>query len=217
MTPKSDSEASAVELQSDPIQLPLVVDSQWKRLNFDIECQQKTNWCWAALAASVARYYHPSSTVTQCEIANGELRRNDCCKSLALTDCDPCNVIGFLMSSLFRVGSLEKWAVRRPATSKRLQKQIRRNIQEDIREEIDQERPLCARIVRPAGGGHFIAIFGYASEATHDGCDKPQIVGVAVADPLLGESDVDWEDFPMRYYTGAVYTDSYYTKGKGKT
>jgi hypothetical protein len=217
MTLGSESEASAVELESDPIQLSLVVDSRWKRLDFNIEYQQKTNWCWAALAASIKRFYHPSSTVTQCEIANGELRRKDCCKSLAASDHDPCNVIGFLMSSLFRVDCFEKWIVRRPTTSKRLQKEIRRKVQEDIREEIDHERPLCARIFRPAGGGHFIAIFGYASELAHDVCDKPQIVGVAVADPLLGETDIDWDDFPTRYYTGAVYTDSYYTKAKGET
>ncbi len=74
---------------------------RWHRLDFWMQHQQQTNWCWAAVATSVSHFFNPASTWTQCAVANGELNRNDCCGSGAS---GPCNVYGFLGSSLTRVG-----------------------------------------------------------------------------------------------------------------
>ncbi|QIO98822.1 papain-like cysteine protease family protein [Bradyrhizobium symbiodeficiens] len=184
----------------EPVQLASINKSNWKQLNFNLQYQEKTNWCWAALAVSVAKSYDASAKYTQCEVANGELNRTDCCE-----DCqgDPCNVFGYLMSSLYRVQHFEVWHVRRPRKSRRLASQVRHKIEAEIITEINRGRPLCARIAWVGGGAHFVAIYGYAAEAELD--------AVAVADPWWGLSDMDWIDFPVRYRMGASYTDSYHT------
>jgi len=46
----------------------------WHLLDFSMQQQDQTNWCWAAVAASVVRYYHADTQWTQCRIAEGELR-----------------------------------------------------------------------------------------------------------------------------------------------
>ena len=76
----------------------------WDRLSFQMQAQQQTNWCWAAVSTSVSHYYDASSTWTQCEVANGELSRTDCCAGGASTSC---NVYGTLDTSLSRVGHLD--------------------------------------------------------------------------------------------------------------
>ncbi|WP_456763885.1 papain-like cysteine protease family protein [Bradyrhizobium sp. USDA 4463] len=185
----------------DPIKLGSVHDSTWKALDFHLEYQEKTNWCWAALAVSVAKTYVSSGKYSQCEIANGELGRTDCCKQ---DKDEPCNVFGYLMSSLNRLDRFEQWNVRRPEKSERLRLQVRDAIQAEFRSEIDQGRPLCARIAWLGGGAHFVAIYGYAGDTEVD--------AVAIADPWWGLSDIDWSDFPALYRMGAVYTDSYHTR-----
>jgi len=194
MTLIADQDAFSVTSTCVPIELPPLTKSAWRLLDFHIQYQRKTNWCWAAVAASVAHFYQSSSNITQCNIANGQLGRNDCCDC---NDREKCNVYGYLMSSLFRVGHFDKWTARRPATATQ------------TREEIDGARPLCARIVWDGGGAHLVTIKGYAGKPTsgEDDC------GLAIADPWWGLSDIDIEDFPRGYINCGTWTDSYYTKG----
>jgi hypothetical protein len=200
MSSLAEESGRILDLPCEPIKLASIHQSNWKVLNFNIQYQEKTNWCWAALAVSVANFYDCSAKYTQCEIANGELDRTDCCKT---SPEDPCNVLGYLMSSLYRVNHFETWHVRRPEKSKRLTRQVRRKIEAEIKGEINHGRPLCARIIWVGGGAHFVAVYGYAAD--------PEFDAVAIADPWWGLSDVDWDDFPIRYRIGAVYTDSYHT------
>ncbi|MET4455462.1 papain-like cysteine protease family protein [Bradyrhizobium sp. RT3b] len=197
----TDQNEQIVSANCESVKLTSVHASTWKALDFHLEYQEKTNWCWAALALSVAKTYDPSTPYSQCEIANGELDRVDCCNQ---GKDDPCNVFGYLMSSLNRVDHFEKWNIRRPKKSKRLAHQVRHEIRAEIRSEIDNGRPICARIVWKGGGAHFISIYGYAADTEFD--------AVAIADPWWGLSDIDWIDFPAHYRFGAVYTDSYHTR-----
>jgi hypothetical protein len=194
MTPKPASNALIFDPQCCPIELPSVPGSEWHALRFDMQQQEKSNWCWAAVAASIARFFRPADTVTQCSIANGELRRNDCCG-----DCegDRCNVPGYMMSSLYRVGHFKKWLARQPPR------------RQQIAQEVDGSRPLCARVVWQGGGSHYLTIVGYAKPAD---TLPDHITGVAVADPWFGLSDIDYADFPKRYAIGGICTDSYYTR-----
>lgn len=194
MTPKPANNALIFDPQCCPIELPSVQGSEWHTLHLDMQQQEKSNWCWAAVAASVARFFRPADTVTQCSIANGELRRSDCCEDC---DGDPCNVSGYMMSSLYRVGHFRKWLARRPPH------------QRQIVEEVDDSRPLCARVVWQGGGSHYLTIVGYAKPA---GTLPHCMTGVAVADPWFGLSDIDYADFPKRYAIGGIATDSYYTR-----
>lgn len=187
------SSASAFDHACSPIPPPSVLAQNWEVLAFEIQLQERTFWCWAAVAASVAYYYDSSSAFTQCSIASGELR-TDCACSGKIPDPDPCNVYGYLMSSLFRVGHFAKWIARRPATSSQ------------IHAEIGGGRPLCARIVWDGGGAHLVVIAGYADK------DSENVGGLAVADPWWGLSDIDFDDFPNGYVNCGSCTDNYYTK-----
>jgi hypothetical protein len=44
----------------------------WHRLDFTMQHQQQTNWCWAAVSTSVALFYDPVSTWTQCAVASAK-------------------------------------------------------------------------------------------------------------------------------------------------
>ncbi|MBX9648357.1 MAG: hypothetical protein K2X57_15040 [Xanthobacteraceae bacterium] len=196
MTPKPASNILIFEPQCYPIDLPSVTGRQWHALRFDMEQQEKSNWCWAAVAASVAHFFRPADPVKQCSIANGELRRSDCCANCDGAD-DPCNVPGYMMSSLYRVGHFRKWLARQAPGPGQIEKEFHRGY------------PLCARVVWNGGGSHYLTIVGYAKPA-----DSPSdcMTGVAVADPWFGLSDIDYADFPKRYAIGGICTDSYYTR-----
>jgi len=159
---------------------------QWQRLDFHMQYQQQRNWCWAAVATSVAQFYDPASAWTQCALANGELGRDDCCGPGAS---GPCNVYGYLDSSLDRVGRLDHWS---PGTATFAQSQA----------ETDGGRPLGVRTAWSGGGSHFLCIIGY------------QIIDnmLAVDDPFFGRSDVDYATFAGSYQGSGKWTDTYYTR-----
>lgn len=189
---------SALDLGCAPIELPNL-QQNWHVLDFENLQQERTMWCWAAVAANVARYYDPQTKFTQCSVASGELMQ-DCSCNGATPDPDPCNVYGYLMSSLFRVGHFAKWVALRPAAA------------DEIKGEITQMRPLCARILWNGGGAHLVVISGYA-ESNIAGSEVPSVSGVAIADPWWGQSDIDFEDFPALYVNCGRCTDNYYTAG----
>ena len=194
----SPENPSAFAFDSTPIELSADVQENWYVLDFEIQQQERTKWCWAAVAASVARYYDPLSEFTQCSVASGELMQNCCCSD-PKPDPDPCNVYGYLMSSLFRVGHFKKWVAQRPANA------------DEIIGEIGPQRPLCARIVWNGGGAHLVVIAGYAARNAPMAGESP-ISGLAIADPWWGLSDINFEDFPSGYANCGRCTDNYYTK-----
>jgi Papain-like cysteine protease AvrRpt2 len=157
----------------------------WHRLDFAMQHQQQTNWCWAAVATSVSLFYDPASTWTQCAVANSELGRTDCCGTGAS---GPCNVYGFLGSSLTTVGHLDHQTGSTSTFG-------------DVQTEIDAGRPLCARTAWSGGGAHFLAIIGYRI------FDEM----LAVDDPWYGKSDVSYATFTSSYQGSGSWTHSYFT------
>jgi hypothetical protein len=160
---------------------------RWDRLNFQMQPQQESNWCWAAVSTSVASYYDATSTWTQCSVANGELGRSDCCGSGAGT---ACNVYGFLASALQRVGHLDHWDGN-AATF------------QAVDDEVDAGRPLGIRVAWSGGGAHFLAVIGYLEDAVNY---------VAVDDPIYGKSDLTYDTLKTSYQGTGTWTHSYYTK-----
>ncbi len=111
------------------------------RLNFNIQQQTQTNWCWAALSASVGNYYRTGSW-TQCGVANAELGRSTCCSQPG-----PCNVYGYLDSALRTTGSyggMREDRMQMPA----------------IENQIGMGRPVGLRCAWYGGGAHFLTIYG---------------------------------------------------------
>ena len=114
-------------------------------LIFTMQAQQQSNWCWAAVSTSISHFYDSTSSWTQCEVANTQLGRTDCCGAGAS---GACNVYGYLDLGLQEVGHfdhLQNGTVTFQA----------------LRNEIVASRPLGIRVAQWSGGGaHFIAAIG---------------------------------------------------------
>lgn len=163
-----------------------------RTLPFLMETQEHSNWCWSAVAVSVARFYPPFATIAQCTLASLELNTDVCC-----TNPELCDVQHTLETSLQQVGHFNDMVfdpLEFAATET----------------EINGERPLGCRIgwFGGGGGGHFVVIHG-TSRDTSSGSLKQW---VAVADPKFGPSDYLIEDFTNAYRQEGAWTHSYLTQ-----
>jgi hypothetical protein len=151
---------------------------------FQMQPQQESNWCWAAVSVSVERYFVPQSTLTQCQVAGKLLGHNDCCLGSAA-----CNQPAFLEDALADAG---RPAVIKPPLAFA-----------DVRQQIDAGKPVCARIAWDGGTrGHFVVICGYQQLPTGE-----QLV--EVADPFYAGSKVDFNEFATSYQGSGQWTDAY--------
>jgi Papain-like cysteine protease AvrRpt2 len=116
-------------------------------LGFAIQSQPQSNWCWAAVSTSVARFYDSSSSWTQCTVADQALRRNDCCAGGA-SDPQKCNKPWYLDRALGVTGNLES-AISRTLTFA------------EVQTEIAADAPIGCRVGWYGGGGHFLVIAGW--------------------------------------------------------
>jgi hypothetical protein len=162
-------------------------------LNFVMEPQMQTEWCWTAVAVSVDRFYQPTSTIQQCQIANGELGRDDCCGGGVFTGC---NIPHTLHTALSQVGHLSGPVEDEPT------------LFPQVTSEMVNARPLGCRIGWFGGGGHFVVIHG----ASTDISSGPAKQWVAVADPLFGPADYLIDDFTSAYRQEGEWTHSYFTQ-----
>jgi hypothetical protein len=162
------------------------------KLAFTMQTQQETNWCWAAVSASISAYFGvpagPSGgTWLQCEVANCALKQSSCCQdgSTAL-----CNQDWYLEQGLTCVNHLAGPPVAGPS------------LYSYIQQEIDADRPVALRIGWYGDGGHFVALSGY------DNSSGTQFVDVE--DPWYGPSTYDYTAFSTAYQSGAGgWTDTY--------
>src|SRR5579872_4679152 len=141
-------------------------------LSFEMQHQQQTEWCWAAVSTSVSRFYDTASGWTQCTVANAEFSETSCC-----TDgtSEQCNQPWFLDKALQRVGRLNVKSQGSIAFAA-------------ICGEINAGRPIGIRIGWEGDGGHFITIYGYQDDNM-----------VLVADPLFGDSTLPHDELVNKY------------------
>jgi Papain-like cysteine protease AvrRpt2 len=158
---------------------------------FEIETQQKLNWCWAAVAATAARYFFPKQTLTQCTIAKGVLGL-DCCQDPAAgcdepaalqTALDAVNTaLGKSLNNLPQGGTLAF---------------------ESVRAQIDSGRPVCVRIQWfGTSGAHFVMIDGYSVSQSGE-------PWVDIADPYYEDSTLPYEQFVFGYLNAGAWSDTY--------
>ncbi len=176
------------------------IRAQPVRLAFERQQQCHSNWCWAAVTASISAYYDESSSFTQCAIANMELKRFDCCNSKCHDPSVEFNVMHVLGAPLNRVGCLD-CCIRKGAASR-----------EQIMRELAAGRPICARIIWPdasgradgRNGGHFVTIIGF----------DPTSDRLTIADPWTGmKDDVGYNQLKCSYGTlGGKWNDTYFTR-----
>jgi Papain-like cysteine protease AvrRpt2 len=172
-------------------------------LDFPIECQKASQWCWAAVTVSVARFYSAASPWQQCKLA-GEVLCRTCCggSEECMADdhpsgCDqpylvyhPLGVVGHLHE--IRAAPIPLWAAPDTLT---------------IQGEVDAERPVVCRIGWKDGGGHFVVLYGYDRSGT-----EPL---VHVADPVNEENGVstyNLREFTEAYRGRGVWTHTYTTR-----
>jgi len=156
-------------------------------INFTMQQQQQTQWCWAAVSTSINLYYHPASGQTQCAVANVEMNQTTCCQNGSSAQC---NQPWFLDQALQIVGNLNAWSPGKATFF-------------TVKTEINNCRPFCLRIAWNGGGGHFVTVYGYST--------IPQ-QRLNIADPWYGSSVVPYTPFPSRYQGGGTWTDNYTTK-----
>ena len=168
---------------------------------YPLDPQQESEWCWAAVAQSVARYVDPQSKITQCAIANkvaakkgASKNKPNCCTT---ADSSTCNCPQKLTDALDTLGEKTVSPLRiinRPLSF------------QELKQELDAELPVCIRIAWEGGGAHFVVITGYGrltSGAQH----------VDVADPLYPDCTIDYEELRNAYHGDGQWTHSYLLKG----
>jgi hypothetical protein len=161
------------------------------RLKFSVEKQIQTQWCWAAVAISVERYYRPGTSWEQCAIAAKE-RRADCCRDGSSS---ACNQPYFLDRAFECTGTFGEYFSRSLGPR-------------EVRKEIERRAPLGCRVGWVAGGGHFVVIAGYELE------DGEMFVHVEDPDPFFASATFSFEEFSHRYRGAGRWTHSYTTRGE---
>jgi hypothetical protein len=113
-------------------------------LAFSMQPQAQPNWCWAAVAASVASFYKSTSSHTQCKIVNAVLRSSTCCSNGSTPSC---NIPASLEDALNHLchcqktsSGAEPWAV--------------------LDKELCADQPVGVLIKLLGGSGHFLVIVG---------------------------------------------------------
>jgi hypothetical protein len=157
--------------------------------NFSMQRQTQTNWCWAAVSASVAAFYRGQTTWTQCAVANAELARQDCCGSGAGGACNQTNTLD---TALTTVGHLRRWAGGAADFTA-------------VQGEIGAGHPLGCRVGWANGGGHFVVIAGWVEAV--DGTRYVQ-----VHDPFYAYSQTTYQAFLSTYQGVGAWTHSYFTQ-----
>jgi len=157
-------------------------------LGFRMQIQLQSEWCWAATGASTDRFYRPTSTLTQCGVANLELGTTSCCQTPT-----SCNQQRSLKSVLTKVQRLApNGFTAGPVTFQSLQTQLA------------ARRPVAVRVQWSGGGGHFVVIDGV--EVTGN------VPTVIVRDPYSGTSRVSYATFLTAYRGSGRWTHTYLTR-----
>ena len=146
-----------------------------KQLDFNMQHQEHSNWCWAAVSVSVEQFFSPGKELRQCGMAHLELGFR-CCDEPERR----CNQPHRLDPPLERVNRLRGRPIAEVLSFAKVQ------------EEIDAGRPVCVRIRWRDGGGHFVVITGY--DVSPRGVEQ-----VIVDDPFYRQSRIPIERLRSSY------------------
>lgn len=166
-------------------------------LDFEMELQQHNNWCWAAVAVSVDRFFNRNSTWCQCRVASRmakmeKLKVKNCgtCRKPKRAP-EACNRPWFLDRALNIVERLKGKPKPRPLTFEQIERRIKAG------------RPVCVRIQWGGGqGGHFVVISGCVGNSSGRWVD--------VEDPHAGSSTWRYDEFLVNYqYSRGRWAETY--------
>lgn len=160
-----------------------------QNINFVMQHQEQTMWCWAASTVSVAKYYNSAAPWSQCTLVNAEFNRNDAC--VAAGQVSPCNQGNWPDHPLQTVGHFNQ----------RLDNALT-SLQ--IGAEIAKSAPVALNVSWRGGGGHILALRG---RSLVNGVEH-----VSVGDPWYGDSDWTYDAFRNNYQGTGTWNVSYTTK-----
>jgi hypothetical protein len=174
-----------------------VLDMADQSINFAMQHQEQTWWCWNAATVSVAKFYNQGAVWTQGSLANTEFARNDC--AVGPGQVSPCNWGRWPDTPLQTVGHL----------SERLDNALS-SVQ--LGAELAKSAPVVVNIAwrdrnGVITGGHIVALRG---RSLRDGVEW-----VSVSDPWNGDSDMTYDNFRNRYPDNGLWNVSYRTKPRG--
>jgi hypothetical protein len=161
---------------------------------FSIQTQQQIEWCWAAVAVSIDKYFNPASIATQCQVAS-DVTGGGCCGPAANGNvCNQPEKLQDALRSVNRFRTDYTHSLKFP----------------EVKQEIDDGRPVAARIqwasgAKGTGEGHFVVIDGYRilSGASH----------LHVSDPLNPSCWVDFDEFTDNYQGEGTWDASFLVEG----
>lgn len=157
-----------------------------KVLNVTVECQCRTNWCWAAVGLAIRKAYNAAGAFQQCDVA-GEVLHAKCCPYG-----EGCNETHRLRAAL---GIHHVSTLRQPG----------HQTIAFIKAEIDAGNPVCVRIHRMHGGsGHFVVIAGY--------CLMSASTKLWICDPDGGTTEAwEFDEFLLHYLQNGFWHLSFET------
>jgi hypothetical protein len=161
---------------------------------FDIDQQKNTQWCWAAVAVSICRYYKDNRWPQQCALVNDifvPIRGStDCCQNSDFP-CDTPWALDEVLSQSNHLG--QSFGVVGFG---------------QLNREITANRPIGVRInFGGILGFHFIILAG--AFVTQDGTQM-----VKVADPSLASGNINsiqYDTLTDDYKPGAIWDQTYFT------
>jgi hypothetical protein len=159
---------------------------------FPMQEQTEDQWCWAAVAVSVNNYFFPGSKLTQCQMASAVFKKNCCAKKHL---CDWPAKLQRALEELRNQTATGSRQLTFPAPCKMLSF-------DEIETEIKNCLPVCVRIGWADGGGHFVVIYGCERSASGE-------ESVDVADPLFGDSNLDYREFSYAYLGSGQWTNTF--------
>jgi hypothetical protein len=123
-----------------------------KNLDFRIQRQVLSNWCWAATVASIADFYNDPSYGSQCKLVSRLTNLGDCCESVKRDgENSVCNQAHDLGGALWDCNHGVRVNPDPPKWDK-------------IVAEIEKERPAACNVLWEGGGAHAMVISGYTDE-----------------------------------------------------
>lgn len=142
--------------------------------------QTQTQWCWAACAEMVLRYYGKQG-VGQCDLANWLFGQSACCVKSSSSLCNrPCQT-----QDVARVFS--NWGIRSSLVGSSIPFK-------SLDAEISNSRPVEVGYVWTGGGGHVVLVVQTRIEKNRAVCQ--------VNDPGLGSGGVYYNDLLKAYGQG---------------
>jgi len=158
-------------------------------IEFTIQQQAVDQWCWAAVAVSVALTYDLGTRWSQqCLLANDLFTQQTCCDD---PSSQACNQQARLEDALSKTGHLDQGPI--PPIPF-----------DQVKSELVAQKLVCLRI-QTDGVGHFVVISGCSDDSGDQRLDLHDPQGIP-------DSNLSFDEVMSRYNGNGVCTDAYLTR-----